>query len=135
MAEETKVRIPLWLYPSTRQAVDANYLRDNCKSHSEYIEKAIRFYTGYLQEKDLSLFLSDALLSCVKGTVQDSENRLARMLFKLTAELGVLARVVATYEGLDPDAMSRLRGKVVEDVKRTNGAIKFEDVVRRHQQP
>jgi hypothetical protein len=62
--------------------------------------------------------------------VGDSENRIARLLFKLTAELGMLTRIVATYEGLDETGLSRLRGRVVEEIKRTNGAIRFEDALR-----
>ena len=47
---EVKTRIPLWLYPSTLEAVDKAMERDNCKSRSEFIENAIRFYAGYLSE-------------------------------------------------------------------------------------
>jgi len=48
MPEENKKRFPLWMYPSTQQRVQELYEKDNCKSQSEFIEKAIRFYIGYL---------------------------------------------------------------------------------------
>ena len=44
MAEENKKRFPLWIYPKTQQRVQELYEKDNCKSQSEFIEKAIRFY-------------------------------------------------------------------------------------------
>jgi metal-responsive CopG/Arc/MetJ family transcriptional regulator len=43
MTEENKKRIPLWLYPSTLESVDRWQQQDNCKSRSEFIEKAVRF--------------------------------------------------------------------------------------------
>ncbi|WP_211237012.1 hypothetical protein [Aneurinibacillus terranovensis] len=48
MTEENKKRIPLWLYPSTLESVDRWQQQDNCKSRSEFIEKAVRFYCGYI---------------------------------------------------------------------------------------
>ena len=47
IARETKERIPVWLYPSTVEEMEKVIPFDNCKSRSEYIEKAIRFYNGY----------------------------------------------------------------------------------------
>ena len=41
-----KVKFALWLTPETRALVEENYRADNCKSQSEYIEKAIEFYSG-----------------------------------------------------------------------------------------
>ena len=34
MADETKNRIPLWLYPSTIERMDALLEKDNCKSRA-----------------------------------------------------------------------------------------------------
>ena len=48
MGKEKKIRIPLWIYPSAEEKVLKNYEADNCKSPSEFIEKAILFYCGYL---------------------------------------------------------------------------------------
>ena len=43
-----KNKFALWISPDVRELVDANYKADCCRSRSDYIEKAIRFYTGYL---------------------------------------------------------------------------------------
>lgn len=39
-ANETKQRIPVWLYPSTLEVVDKLVKQDNCKSRSDYLETA-----------------------------------------------------------------------------------------------
>lgn len=49
MENETKIRIPLWIYPSTLDEIKKFYKVDNCKSPSEFIEKAINFYIDYLK--------------------------------------------------------------------------------------
>ena len=41
-----KVKFALWITPEAKAIVEGHYLADNCKSQSEYIEKAVRFYSG-----------------------------------------------------------------------------------------
>jgi metal-responsive CopG/Arc/MetJ family transcriptional regulator len=76
MNEEIKTRIPLWLYPSTIEGVDAILEKDNCKSRSEFIEKAIRFYSGYIAAEDGMKYLPTAITSAMSGIVSSSENRM-----------------------------------------------------------
>ena len=52
----TKKKFAFWLTPKTKELVERSYQLDNSQSQSEFIEKAIQFYTGYLEaEQDLSL--------------------------------------------------------------------------------
>lgn len=43
LSRETKIRIPLWIYPSTEEKINQNFKADNCKSPREFIENAIPF--------------------------------------------------------------------------------------------
>ena len=47
-AHEKKQRIPVWLYPDTLRAIDSAMEQANCKSRSEFLEKAARMYAGYI---------------------------------------------------------------------------------------
>ena len=47
MPEENKRKFALWIYPDTQERIKELYKKDNCKSQSEFIEKAVRFYCGY----------------------------------------------------------------------------------------
>ncbi len=132
-APEIKTRIPLWLYPSTLEVVDRAMARDNCKSRSELIENAIRFYAGYLSGEDAVKFLPAALVSALRATVQCSEDRIARLLFKLTVELSMMMNVLAIGLEIDSSQMDRLRGQCVQAVKRSNGTITFKDTVQERQ--
>ena len=53
--KEVKRRFQSWLRPSTIKLMDRLYKDDNCKSRSEFIEKAIRFYAGYLSTQQESI--------------------------------------------------------------------------------
>ena len=94
MPEENKRKYAHWLRPGTVKLAEEMYHRDNCASRSEYVEKAIRFYTGYISEKDSSLFLSDSLTSTLRGMLTDTENRMATLIFKLTVELAIMMNVL-----------------------------------------
>ncbi len=132
-APEIKTRIPLWLYPSTMEVLDSALSKDNCKSRSEFIENAIHFYAGYLSGEDAVKFLPAALVSALRATVQCSEDRIARLLFKLTVELSMMMNVLAIGLEIDSSQMDRLRGQCVQAVKRSNGTITFKDTVQERQ--
>lgn len=130
MAEETKNRIPLWVYPSTIESMDALLEKDNCKSRSEFIEKAIRFYSGYISAEDGMKFLPIAITSAMSGIVSTSENRMARLIFKLAVEMSIMMNILASTAEVDENTLRRLRGKCVNDVKKSVGAVTFEDVAK-----
>ena len=130
MSEENKRKYAHWLRPDTIKLAEEMYSRDNCASRSEYIEKAVHFYTGYISEKDSSLFLSKTLTSVMRGMLNDSENRMATLMFKLTVELAILMNVLAAMADVDDETLRKLRIKCVEDTKRTNGSISFAGVAK-----
>ncbi len=130
MTEEIKTRIPLWLYPSTIVGMDAILEKDNCKSRSEFIEKAVRFYSGYISAEDGMKYLPTAITSAMSGIVATSENRMSRLMFKLAVEMSMMMNILATTADVDENTLRRLRGKCVSDVKKSVGSITFEDVVK-----
>ena len=131
MPEERNTFV-LRLSPQVRQLVADQYSHDNCKSQNEFIEKAIRFYAGYISAKDGSEFLSHTLVSAIRGTMDDSENRIARLLFKLAVEVSLMAHILAAGLEVSDDELRRLRGRSVNEVKRTSGRITFDDAVKSH---
>ena len=46
-------KFALWAQNSTLDTVKKVYKEDNCESQSEFIEKAILFYLGYLSAENL----------------------------------------------------------------------------------
>ena len=93
--EEIKTRIPVWLYPSTLEVIDRAAETVNCKSRSEYLERAALFYAGYISGQDATAYLPPALSKVMRGIVRDTENRICRLLFKLAVELDMVMNLLA----------------------------------------
>jgi hypothetical protein len=123
------IKFALRMAPETQQLVKEWFPKDNCQTQNEYIEKAIRFYTGYLSGQDATAFLPVALVAALRGVVQNSESRTARLLFKLAVEVAMMSKVLALGLEIDPKELERIRGQCVQEVKKTNGSISFKDAV------
>ena len=123
-------RIGVYLEEELLEWCDSLLSKADVRSPNEFIKEAIRFYCGYLTSRQAENYLLQALSSVITGTVQDSENRLARMDFKIAVELAKLSQVVAYSHDIDEDALKKLHVKCVEEVRRINGAIDFENAYR-----
>lgn len=108
--EENKQKFALWAYPDTLNAVEKLYRQDNCRSKSEFIEKALHFYIGYICSADKSDYLPHIVVSTMQGTMDAFEDRIAGLLFKMAVELSMLLHVTAAANEIDEDTLSRLRG-------------------------
>lgn len=125
--KEPKRKFALWVRESTLDKVKELYKEDNCKSQSEFIEKAVLFYTGYLTSEKNKSYLAPIITSTLKSIVAESDNRVSRMLFKLAVELAVTMNVVAASQEIDRISLERLRGECIKEVKRLNGSFSFND--------
>ena len=119
-----KIKFPLYVFPETMKTVDILYKSDNCSSRTEFMEKAIRFYCGYLLQN------KPELATITEGIVKGTEQRLSRALFKVAVELGAITHMLAAVHDIDDDTMIKLRAMCTDEVKRINGIINFEKAVR-----
>lgn len=126
---ENKKKFALWVYPDTLEKVEEIYRSDDCESKSEFIEKAIQFYIGYLQSVDKKGYLPSVVTSTLKSIVAESDNRQNRMIFKLAVEIAIMQNLMASLNEIDPLSMERLRGECVQEVKRLSGGFTFEDAL------
>ena len=131
MAEkDLKRKCALWIRPSLLEEVDSLYKGDNCASRSEFMEKALRFYMGYLSSQKNQDYLADVIPSTVKGIMDETANRIGRLLFKMAVEQAVSENILAAVCNVDQQDLSRLRGQCVEEIRKTNGMISFEEALR-----
>ena len=134
MEEQNKKKTTIYLPLSVLQRMDAWLAEDNCKSRNEFIEKALRFYMGYLSTEDTSEYLSRALVATLHGIMADNANRFRSLIFKLCVEVGMASHTVAAHFKADPIDLRELRRYVVDEVKRTNSQIKFDDALELQRQ-
>ena len=129
MEEEKRIKITVWLKPGLVSRMDGWLESDNCKSRGEFMEKALRFYMGYLASEDTSEFLSRALVDTLRGIVADNANRLRSLIFKWCVELNMMGHTIAAHFHTAPINRRELRGYAVDEVRRTNGQISFDDAL------
>ena len=68
----------------------------------------------------------------MRGTIQCSEERIARLLFKLAVEISMMMHVLAAGLEIDASQLDQLRWQCVQEVKKTNGGISFKDTLKKH---
>ena len=125
-----KIKFALRIMPETQQLVKDYYPLDNCQNQSEFIEKAIRFYAGYVASKNGTEFLAPVLVSALQSTIKNMENHLSRLQFKTAVELNMMMNVLASELDTTPETLDQMRGRCIQEVKETCGEITFKDAVK-----
>ena len=125
-----KIRFQMRISPDTDSKIKKAMEVDNCQSQNEFVEKALRFYCGYVSASNSLEVLPPLLASAIRGSIQDTENRIARLLFKVAVELDMVMNVVAARMKTDDETLKRLRARCVQEVKQTGGAVTFDAAVK-----
>jgi len=128
-APKEKEKFTLWLYPETLKKVTEIYRQNDCVSRSEFIEKALWFYIGYLTAEDKSSYLPNMFLSNMNNIVSESDSRQSKIIFKLAVEMAIMMNLMAWHLDIDKTSLERLRGECIKEVKRLNGNFSFDDAV------
>ena len=130
---ENKVRIPVWIYPSSLEEIDKLVESKRFKSRSEFIDEASRFYAGYLSSESAENYLPEVMVEALRATLKASDNRMAKLLFKLSVEVSMVMNVLAAGLEIQPESLDALRARCVRDVKKSNGSISFKDAIKLQQ--
>lgn len=126
---EKRERAVIYVTLETAKRWNEGVLLAGSKSKSDFASRAIDFYTGYLSAQEHTGYLADIIPKIIAGMVHGSETRLARLHFKSIVELAKLAHTVASLNNIDDETLRRLHIRCVDEVKRINGVVRFEDAV------
>ena len=122
-----KIRKAFYIEEELLGQVDALLPQADVRSRNEFVNRALRFYIGYLTSEKIENYMLTTISSVMHATVKDSENRMARAMYKLAVETSKLSHVIAYSHGVDEQVLRKLQAKCAEEVKRINGAVKFEE--------
>ena len=129
MEHNDKIKKAFWITEDMDREINAHLKPDNCSSRSEFVMNALKFYVGYLNTKNASAFLPEALSATLTGTLDGFAGRISSLLFKQGVDINLMAQIIAYDTDIDEGAYERLRGKAIRDMKRTNGRISFKDAM------
>ena len=127
---ENRHRHTVWMDDTVWDQVESHYQKDNCSTKNEYIEKAIQFYSGYLDTKHADAYLPRVLSDVLDGKLGAFGKRMGHLLFKQSVEQDIMANLFAYDIDVNLDTLQKLRVRCVKNVKETNGEIDFQDALR-----
>jgi hypothetical protein len=61
-----KEKMAVYFQPETMRKIEQEFKNDNCSSKSEFIEKSVKFYIGYLRQNDEVNYLSPMITETVR---------------------------------------------------------------------
>ena len=129
-----KEKLAVYFTAEERQDIDRWYQATDCRSRTEFIAEAVRFYIDYLKTGNAGTVLPAAIGSVIDGKLDTFENHIARLLFKQNVEMDMLLRMVADTQTLSDEYLQELRKDSIKAVRRTQGALTFDQVNREEQE-
>jgi hypothetical protein len=125
-----KTKFALYLPPEKKAEIERRYQEDGSRSITAFIENAIDFYLSYLKADTAGVFLPAALKSYMDGRLGTFEKRMSSMLFKQAVETDMAMNILADSINLNEEYLRHQRSQSVNNVKRTNGQLSFEQLAR-----
>lgn len=103
---------------------------DQCRCLSEFTERALEYYMGYVRSNRMADYLSPTIMSSLKAVSDESTTRITRILFKLAVEMAVMNNLFAASLNIDEEQINSIRNECEKAVRRTNGNFNMNDAVR-----
>lgn len=75
-------------------------------------------------------YLSPMITETVKAEIKGTEQRIARIMFKVAVELGKLSHLIAATSEIDNETLRQLQQMCYLEVRKINGIIHAEDAVK-----
>ncbi len=121
----SKQHISFWIKDSNLKESEINMKIIGCNSRSDYIDKAVEFYNGYIHNKNNEEYVNKNVINTVQAILDSFEKRMARQLFKQSVEISKIFWLIIKELDIDPADADTLHADCVEEVKKINGAIQF----------
>ena len=128
---DKKYKITVRMDGKTEQEIRKMMDDAHVKSVNAFIIKAIKFYLGYLRQGKNLNFVSPILASAVKSEMNNIEQNLSEIIFKMAVQISMLTQVVADEKEFRPEYLEELYRWCAQKVALTNGIISLEDMQQR----
>ena len=106
---ENRHRHTVWMDDAVWDQVESHYQKDNCSTKNEYIEKAIQFYSGYLNSERAGDYLPRVLADVLEGKL-DLAKSLGADVVVNSREEDPVAKVKALTGGRGADVVVEAAG-------------------------
>lgn len=113
-----KEKITVNVSPKTKHSIDWYVKNMDYKSQSEFCNKALEFYTSYLENADND-YLGRTISQTVNATAEYHADRISDMLFKMAVSIEKQSLLNA-YPDDDEDYLEKI---AIENVQKRHGEM------------
>ena len=126
MEKEKKIRIPLWITPSTDLRVKQAVERYGYKTRGNSTKAVVLNNRGQLSTPEKMDYVTQPFSSFMEGIQTWWKTRLRRVLYKQAVELAMVENILVNLGNYSPADIRTLRGKVIKDINAMKGQYDFE---------
>ena len=109
-----------------------DYCVRNDISRSELIEQALKLYLATRNLKTKRDTLVPELAECIAKASDDGIVKISKGLFRYAVEVEMLIELLADSLDIDDEDLYEIRRRAVNNVRRTRGKIKLDDLIMRN---
>ena len=130
MDSESKQRVSLYLDKQTVKTVDMFIKKHDYHSRNEFFERAADNLIADEAIKTGGNVMSHKLAKAVENVSEDNAKAISKGLFRYAVQLEMLMRVIAKTNHFTDDELEDMRREAINNVRRTRGRIKLEDIAK-----
>lgn len=130
MDSENKQRVSLYLDKQTVKTVDMFIKKHDYHSRNEFFERAAENLIADEAIKTGGNVMSHKLAKAVENVSEDNAKAISKGLFRYAVQLEMLMRVIAKTNHFTDDELEDMRREAINNVRRTRGRIKLEDIAK-----
>ena len=127
---ENKQRVSLYLDKKTMQVVDSFIKKNGLHSRNEFFERAAENLIADEAIKAGGDVMSEKLAKAIEAVSENNAKAISKGLFRYAVQLEMLMRVIAKTNHFTDEELEDMRREAVNNVRRTRGKIKLEDIVK-----
>ena len=129
MDSENMKRVGLYLDKDLVKRADDMVKQFHFKSRNEFFAEAVENYIAdYLLSSNESA-VSDKLGKSIAKYSEDNAKAISKGLFRYAVQLEMMCRVLAIDRMIDKDVLEDMRHEAINNVRRTRGKVKFEEIL------
>ena len=128
MDSENMQRISLYLDRGLVKRADSFAKEHGFSSRNELFARAVEslMADSDLQDNDI---LGDKLAEAVLKLSEDNVKAISKGLFRYAVQLEMVMRVLAELSEYTPEQVEKMRREAINNVRRTRGKVRFEDIL------
>ena len=130
MDSEDKQRVSLYLDRETMKTVDVFIKKHGYHSRNEFFDTAAKNLIADSALKSGGDIMSDKLAKTIENVSEENAKAISKGLFRYSVQLEMMMRVIAKTNHFTDDDLEDMRREAVNNVRRTRGKIKLEDIAK-----